>query len=79
MSHAFFLNSKNVAIFKVKFWIMFNEPQVFIDKMAFPENCMDKCPYQVGHNVIKAHAKVWHMYENDYRKTQNGMNLKIAS
>ncbi|XP_020710414.2 myrosinase 1-like [Athalia rosae] len=25
------------------------------------------------HNILKAHAKTWHMYDQEYRATQNGM------
>lgn len=30
-------------------------------------------PYIVGHNLIKAHAEAWHLYNEKYRPKQNGI------
>lgn len=30
-------------------------------------------PYIVAHNLIKAHAEVWHLYNDKYRATQKGV------
>lgn len=30
-------------------------------------------PYIVGHNLIKAHAEAWHVYNDKYRAEQKGM------
>lgn len=30
-------------------------------------------PYIVGHNLIKAHAEAWHLYNDKYRAEQKGM------
>lgn len=30
-------------------------------------------PYIVGHNLIKAHAETWHLYNEKYRPTQKGL------
>ncbi|CAM2100551.1 unnamed protein product [Caretta caretta] len=32
-----------------------------------------KAPYIVGHNLIKAHAEVWHLYNETYRPKQGGL------
>lgn len=30
-------------------------------------------PYIVGHNLIKAHAEAWHLYNDKYRAKQRGV------
>lgn len=30
-------------------------------------------PYIVGHNLLKAHAETWHLYNDKYRAKQNGI------
>lgn len=30
-------------------------------------------PYIVGHNLIKAHAEAWHLYNDVYRASQGGV------
>lgn len=32
-----------------------------------------RAPYVVGHNLIKAHAEVWHLYNETYRAKQGGL------
>ncbi len=63
---------------KVKLWITFNEPTIF---SLFGYEMGQDAPslqhagygaYRVGHNIIKAHAKAWHLYDQKYRKDQNG-------
>nr|AHZ59661.1 glycoside hydrolase family 1 [Phyllotreta striolata] len=62
----------------VKWWITFNEPQSvcsggygagivppLIKSPAIGE-------YQCVHNLIKAHAKAWRIYDQQFRKTQKG-------
>ncbi|XP_039610997.1 lactase-phlorizin hydrolase [Polypterus senegalus] len=63
---------------RVKFWMTFNEPQVIAwvsyGLGIFPPNVIDPgySPYKVAHNLIKAHAKAYHTYEQ-YRKEQRGI------
>ncbi|KAH0621363.1 hypothetical protein JD844_022550 [Phrynosoma platyrhinos] len=39
-----------------------------------------RAPYIVGHNLIKAHAEVWHLYNETYRPKQRGLiSLSISS
>ncbi|XP_051172499.1 myrosinase 1-like isoform X1 [Leptopilina boulardi] len=63
---------------KVKFFATLNEPMVFC-----PEGYggLTKAPglnlnlyaeYICMHNVLKAHAKVYHMYNDEFRQIQNG-------
>lgn len=64
---------------RVKFWMTFNQP----DTIAWagyglgliPPNIKNPgtAPYRVGHNLIKAHAKAYHTYDDKYRKSQGGL------
>lgn len=37
-------------------------------------------PYIVGHNLIKAHAEAWHLYNDVYRASQHGViSITISS
>ncbi len=62
---------------RVKWWLSFNEPHVFClndwnygQKQPFEEP--PKKPYICAHNVVKAHAKAWRIYDDEYRSTQQG-------
>ncbi|KAM6178322.1 lactase/phlorizin hydrolase [Rhynchocyon petersi] len=65
---------------KVKFWITVNEPFTFISQgygygTAAPGISFrpGTAPYIAGHNVIKAHAEAWHLYNDQYRAKQGGI------
>ncbi|XP_078407434.1 lactase/phlorizin hydrolase-like [Cetorhinus maximus] len=65
---------------KVKFWITLNEPYNaallgYGYGTAAPGISMrlGSAPYIVGHNLIKAHAEVWHLYNETYRSQQGGL------
>nr|XP_020644190.1 klotho [Pogona vitticeps] len=49
----------------IKFWITMNEPNVM--NVTYPE----------AHNLLKAHARVWHLYDKTFRKIQKGQ-ISIA-
>ncbi|XP_061484409.1 klotho [Rhineura floridana] len=49
----------------VKFWITMSDPS---------ENTLT---YEGAHNLLKAHAKAWHLYDKTFRKTQKG-KISIA-
>uniref|UniRef100_A0A672ZMH3 Klotho n=1 Tax=Sphaeramia orbicularis TaxID=375764 RepID=A0A672ZMH3_9TELE len=37
-------------------------------------------PFRVGHNLLKAHAAVWHLYDRHYRPRQKGkLSMALAS
>lgn len=63
---------------RVKYWITFNEPKIIVTLSYgngyFPPGI--KSPfegvYQAAHNLLKAHASAWHLYDTSYRNTQNG-------
>uniref|UniRef100_A0A8C3TT72 Lactase n=1 Tax=Catharus ustulatus TaxID=91951 RepID=A0A8C3TT72_CATUS len=54
---------------KVKFWITLNEPY----NTAYLGHGTGRFPYEVGHNLIKAHAEAWHLYNETYRARQGGL------
>ncbi|KAM6175050.1 lactase/phlorizin hydrolase [Erethizon dorsatum] len=64
---------------RVKFWMTFNEPAVQTwfgyGSGTFPPNVEDAGwgPYRIGHAVIKAHARVYHTYDEKYRRQQQGV------
>uniref|UniRef100_A0A8C0HTJ8 Lactase/phlorizin hydrolase n=1 Tax=Balaenoptera musculus TaxID=9771 RepID=A0A8C0HTJ8_BALMU len=72
---------------KVKFWITLNEPYVIANLgygygTAAPgiSSRPGTGPYIVGHNLIKAHAEAWHLYNDVYRARQGGMiSITISS
>ncbi|TEA32007.1 hypothetical protein DBR06_SOUSAS5110019 [Sousa chinensis] len=72
---------------KVKFWITLNEPFVIANQgygygTAAPgiSSRPGTGPYIAGHNLIKAHAEAWHLYNDVYRARQGGMiSITISS
>ncbi|XP_077982467.1 lactase-like protein [Glandiceps talaboti] len=64
---------------RVKLWITFNEPYEFIYEgfegghLAPGFKHQGTSVYRVGHNVLKAHAKAYHVYDKKYRASQNGI------
>ncbi|XP_062389587.1 lactase/phlorizin hydrolase-like [Sardina pilchardus] len=63
---------------RVKFWITFNQPQTTAwsgyGLGQFPPSVKDPgyTPYRIAHNLLKAHAKAYHTYDDKYRPTQVG-------
>jgi beta-glucosidase/6-phospho-beta-glucosidase/beta-galactosidase len=63
---------------RVKVWITFNEPDEFCngyESTSFPPmiNKPGVGPYHCGHNVLLAHAAVYHLYKKTYAADQQGM------
>ncbi|XP_039456084.1 lactase-phlorizin hydrolase-like isoform X2 [Oreochromis aureus] len=65
---------------KVKIWITFNEPIIITNHGygfgSFAPGISsgpDTLPYIAGHNLLKAHAEAWHLYNDKYRAKQNGI------
>ncbi|XP_015724338.1 lactase-phlorizin hydrolase [Coturnix japonica] len=64
---------------RVKFWLTFNEPQVIAwvsyGMGEFPPNVKNPgvAPYEVAHTLLKAHARVYHTYDDKYRASQGGV------
>ncbi|XP_049939143.1 myrosinase 1-like [Schistocerca serialis cubense] len=62
---------------RVKWWTTFNEPAVFLRgyasaNIAPGQNASGIGDYLATHAMLKAHARVWHLYDEQYRATQNG-------
>ncbi|XP_021504301.1 lactase/phlorizin hydrolase [Meriones unguiculatus] len=72
---------------KVKFWITLNEPFVIAAHgygtgVSAPGISFrpGTAPYIAGHNLIKAHAEAWHLYNDKYRRSQGGViSITISS
>ncbi|KAA0715477.1 Lactase-phlorizin hydrolase [Triplophysa tibetana] len=64
---------------KIKFWMTLNEPlNVALNGYGFGAAAPGitlpaTAPYIVAHNLLKAHAEVWHLYDEKYRATQGGV------
>ncbi|XP_057658661.1 myrosinase 1-like [Diorhabda carinulata] len=62
----------------VKYWITINEPQQVCTGGYgygyFPPTIKSEAllEYQCVHNLLKAHAKAWHIYDDEFRSKQNG-------
>uniref|UniRef100_A0A3Q3GNA9 Lactase n=1 Tax=Labrus bergylta TaxID=56723 RepID=A0A3Q3GNA9_9LABR len=61
---------------KVKFWITLNEPYIVANLGygygTFAPGIIGK-QYIAAHNLIKAHAEAWHLYNRKYRAKQGGI------
>uniref|UniRef100_A0A6I8SDS0 Lactase, gene 2 n=1 Tax=Xenopus tropicalis TaxID=8364 RepID=A0A6I8SDS0_XENTR len=63
---------------RVKLWITFHEPWVVsyagygTGEHAPGIKDPGNASYKVAHNIIKAHAKAWHLYDGQYRAHQQG-------
>lgn len=64
---------------RVKFWMTFNQPYTIAwsgyGLGQIPARVKDPAvtPYTVAHNLLKAHAKAYHTYDDKYRKAQGGL------
>lgn len=62
---------------RVKWWLTINEPHQFCLQnwnygQVEPFEGPPKKPYTCAHNVVKAHASAWRIYDQDFRSTQKG-------
>ncbi|CAI9737852.1 beta-glucosidase,Raucaffricine-O-beta-D-glucosidase,Lactase-phlorizin hydrolase-like [Octopus vulgaris] len=63
---------------RVKYWATFNEPRQIctlgygLGLMAPAVHSPKTGIYQAAHSLLKAHATVWHLYNDNYRIHQNG-------
>lgn len=63
---------------RVKKWITFNEPLEFclfgygMDVFAPAMKMSGVADYLAAHTVLKAHAKAYHLYDDEYRPSQEG-------
>ncbi|XP_011303233.1 myrosinase 1 [Fopius arisanus] len=69
---------------KVKFWSTFNEVNIFCKWFAYlnettPDTAY-RASYLCAHNVLKAHARAYHIYDEEFRSIQHGqIGLIISS
>ncbi|EDO47612.1 predicted protein, partial [Nematostella vectensis] len=59
---------------RVKKWITINEPaiELLFMKTHWAPPASSREQYLAGHNLLLAHAKVYHTYNNTYKATQKG-------
>ncbi|KAJ8875808.1 hypothetical protein PR048_023709 [Dryococelus australis] len=62
---------------RVKWWITFNEPYSIVFGYSTECNAPGVTASGVGeylaiHNLLKSHARAYHMYDNEFRTTQKG-------
>lgn len=64
---------------RVKMWITFNEPSIFIHygyvlgyHAPGRKDLAEEGPYACVHNVLRAHAQVYRMYQERFKAHQNG-------
>lgn len=59
----------------VKHWASINEGEIQCEVgygiAKMPPYVSDQ-QYLCGHNLIRGHARVWHIYENEFKPTQKG-------
>ncbi|KXJ21201.1 cytosolic beta-glucosidase [Exaiptasia diaphana] len=64
----------------VKIWMTINEPGIY-SRVRYGERGMlepevkaesGEGTYQAAHNMLLAHAKAWHVYDKEFRPSQNG-------
>ncbi|XP_019731489.1 lactase-like protein isoform X1 [Hippocampus comes] len=64
---------------RVKYWITFSNPwSVAVEGYETGEHApglrtRGTGAYRAAHHIIKAHAKVWHTYDTQWRSKQNGL------
>lgn len=64
---------------QVKYWLTFHDPAIIcLDGYGYgrkaPGVRMEgRMDYQCGHNLLKAHAAAWHVYDKEFREKQGGM------
>ncbi|KAM9499613.1 klotho isoform 1-T1 [Salvelinus alpinus] len=70
----------------VKYWITIDNPFLVAwngygtGKVAPGIKNDPDLPFRVGHNLIKAHAAAWHLYDRHYRRQQQGkVSMALAS
>lgn len=71
---------------RVKFWITMNEPNIVCyngygdTSMAPRLNLKGVAEYLCAKNLLMAHAKAWHIYDEEFRSTQGGtVSITLSS
>ena len=69
----------------MKYWITFNEPYCVtylgygVGSKAPGMKDSGTSDYIAAHNLLRAHAKAYRLYERDYKETQQGISYKALS
>uniref|UniRef100_A0A8C5DR07 Cytosolic beta-glucosidase n=1 Tax=Gouania willdenowi TaxID=441366 RepID=A0A8C5DR07_GOUWI len=64
---------------RVKYWVTFNNPwSIAVEGYETGEHAPGQRlkgsgAYRAAHHIIKAHAKVWHLYDTQWRNKQKGL------
>lgn len=66
----------------MKYWITINEPSAichgYSGRLAAPGMAFDAFGYYaVASNILKAHARVYRLYERQYRASQKGFLIQM--
>ena len=66
----------------VKYWVTINEPQVIMMRDPFfmygyylvtqPPKVVSRIQYQTARNLLLGHARVYHLYKNEFKALQKG-------
>nr|XP_060632125.1 beta-klotho [Anolis sagrei ordinatus] len=70
---------------RVKYWITIHNPYLvawhgYGTGIHAPGERQERSVYRVGHNLIKAHSRVWHTYDKDFRSHQKGfLSITLGS
>ncbi|XP_044019255.1 myrosinase 1-like [Aphidius gifuensis] len=58
---------------KVKFWTTINEPNLYCSRILRSRvNASEERKFRCGYTMLKAHAKVYHLYDEEFRASQHG-------
>ena len=84
-SSIFHLDEANnilIVLTQVKWWITINEPTSIVlgyakSFYAPGLNLTSSVNYIVGHNILRAHGRVYRLYEAKYRQSQRGEIIKF--
>lgn len=61
----------------VQYWITFSEGGSICDyayRFGSDDDLSATLDYICAHNLIRAHASAWHVYDEEFRKQQKGKN-----
>lgn len=68
-------------LLQVKWWCTINEPLEMVHgystRRYAPYLALDEFggDYIAGHNILKAHARAYHIYDKEFRYQQNGKTI----
>lgn len=69
---------------RVKFWITINEAKQVcrfgygVGRLAPGVNASGVADYLCTHNLLKAHAEIYHLYDEEFRPRQKGKSILVS-